>query len=168
MPIKRSHTAAVTTKQHLIVAGGKCGSNRLDTVEVMDIQTLVWSTVASLPHPYSLTSTVIYGDQLYMLGGWDKDCRSKSVLTCSLAKLLQSCSETSSDSVWHRITDVPVYHSTLHLYSCQWRASGSWWSRCRGQQHSSYLYQPLTRGISSATCQLFDMAVWLQSFQPMR
>ena len=97
MPIKRSHTAAVTTKQHLIVAGGKCGSNRLDTVEVMDIQTLVWSTVASLPHPYSLTSTVIYGDQLYMLGGWDKDCRSCShavkhhLIQCGTESLMSQC-----------------------------------------------------------------------------
>ena len=41
MPTIRSHTAAVTTKQYLIVAGGKCGSSQLDKVEVMDIQTLV-------------------------------------------------------------------------------------------------------------------------------
>ena len=112
MPTKRYNTAAVTTKQHLIVAGGKGGSNRLDTVEVMDIQTLVWSTAASLPHLYSWASVTICGDQLYMLGGYDKDSRSKSGLTCSLTKLLQSCSETSSDSVWHRIADVPVYFST--------------------------------------------------------
>ena len=114
MPTKRSDTAAVTTEQHLIVVGGEHGSNRLDTVEVMDIQTLVWSTAASLPHPYFQASATICGDQLYLLGGWDNDGCSKSVLTCSLTKLLQSCSDhdTSSDSVWHGITDVPVYLST--------------------------------------------------------
>ena len=112
MPTKRSDTTAVTTKQHLIVAGGESGSNRLDTVEVMDIQTLVWSTAASLPHPYSWASVTICGDQLYVLGGSYRAGCSKSVLTCSLTKLLQSCSETSSDSVWHRITNVPVYYST--------------------------------------------------------
>ena len=81
---------------------------------MMDIQTLVWSTAASLPHPYTWASATICGDQLYILGGWDLDGRSKSVLTCSLTKLLQSCSDhdTSSDSVWHGITDVPVYLST--------------------------------------------------------
>ena len=52
MPTKQSHTAAVTTKQHLIVAGGDSGLNPQDTVEVMDVQTLVWSTAASLPHPH--------------------------------------------------------------------------------------------------------------------
>ena len=114
MPTKRSHTAAVTTKQHLIVAGGNSEPNRLNTVEMMDIQTLVWSTAASLPHPYSRASATICGDQLYMLGGLDNDGHSKSVLTCSLTKLLQSCSdhETLSYSVWHRITDVPGYRST--------------------------------------------------------
>ena len=115
MPTKRYNTAAVTTKQHLIVAGGRSGLLNhlvLNTVEVMDIQTLVWSTAASLPHPYSRASATICGDHLYMLGGCDEDRWTKSVLTCSLTKLLQSCSETLSDPVWCRITDVPVYHST--------------------------------------------------------
>ena len=79
----------------------------------MDIETLVWSIAASLPHPYSRASAAICGDLLYMLGGFDKaGSRTKSVLTCSLTKLLQSCDETSSSSVWHRIADVPVYRST--------------------------------------------------------
>ena len=112
MPTKRSNTAAVTTKQHLIVAGGESG-HKLSTVEVMDIQTLVWSTAASLPHHYSGASATICGDQLYMLGGLDMSgAKVKSVLTSSLTKLLQSCYEFSSDSVWHRIADVPVYRSS--------------------------------------------------------
>ena len=57
MPTKRSHTSAITTEQHLIVAGGESGLNQLDIVEVMDIQTLVWSTAASLPHPFTMAST---------------------------------------------------------------------------------------------------------------
>ena len=69
MPSKRSDTAIVSTKQHLIVAGGKGDLTRLDTVEVMHIETLVWSTAASLPHPYSGASATICGGQLYMLGG---------------------------------------------------------------------------------------------------
>ena len=125
MPTKRSHTAAVTTKQHLIVAGGRSQSNRLDTVEVMDVQTLVWSRAASLPHPYTRASAAICGDQLYMLGGWGKDgAVTKSVLTCSLAKLLQSCSETSSDLVWHRITDIPVYSTTCAAVNGELVAAG--------------------------------------------
>ena len=38
MPTKRYCAAAVTTKQHLIVAGGRSGaSNRLNTVEVLSL-----------------------------------------------------------------------------------------------------------------------------------
>ena len=54
MPTKRHSTTAVTSKEHLIVAGGATGpdlANHINTVEVVDIKTLVWSTVASLPHP---------------------------------------------------------------------------------------------------------------------
>ena len=113
MPTKRCDTATVTTKQHLIVAGGETGkrtmSCRLNTVEVMDVCTLVWSTAASLPHSYSKASATICGDYIYMLGGFDKDGHSKSVLTCSLTKLLQL---RLSDSVWHRITDIPFKRST--------------------------------------------------------
>ena len=125
MPTKRSHTAVLSTKEYLIVAGGECKSSQLDTVEVMDIETLVWSTAASLPHRYSNASATICGDQLYMLGGCDKGgVMIKSVLTCSLPSLLQSCSGTSPGSVWHRITDVPVYRSTCAAVSGELVAIG--------------------------------------------
>jgi hypothetical protein len=113
MLTKRSHTAAVTTKECLVVAGGKSGSNPLDAVEAMDIQSLVWTTVASVPYPYAWASAAICGEQLYVLGGFKEgDAVTKSVLTCSLIKLLQSRSEILPDSVWYRIADIPVYQST--------------------------------------------------------
>ncbi|MCG8622432.1 MAG: hypothetical protein MJE68_10615, partial [Proteobacteria bacterium] len=100
MLTKRRDTTAVTSKEHLIVAGGAIGSsNIVDTVEVMDTKSLVWSTAASLPHPYSNASLTICVDQLYMLGGSDGKGMTKSVLTCSLIKLLQS----SPSSIWHRV-----------------------------------------------------------------
>ena len=115
MRTKRYFATAVTTKQHLIVAGGQSGElscNYLNTVEVMDIQTLLWSTAASLPHPYISASATICRDHLYILGGFYSGSVTPSVLTCSLTKLLQSCSGTLSNSVWSRITDVPVRRST--------------------------------------------------------
>ena len=108
MPKKRREITASISKEHLIVAGGITGlynANKLNTVEVMDTKSLVWSTVASLPHPASGT---ICGDQLYMLEGWDDKAWTKSVLTCSLTELLQS----SSSSIWHRVADTPAYRST--------------------------------------------------------
>ena len=53
---------AVTSKEHLIVAGGVTGAfsaTCIGAVEVMTVKTRVWSTVASLPHPYSRTSGTI-------------------------------------------------------------------------------------------------------------
>ena len=111
MPTRRYNTAAVTTHNHLIVAGGEEGiPYHLNTVEVMDIKALVWSTVVSLPHPYTEASATICGDQLYMLGGYDEKDRTKSVLTCSVTDLVLSSS--TSQSVWFRVADAPAYYST--------------------------------------------------------
>ena len=112
MPTTRRSTTAVMSKEHLIVAGGATGisgAGRIITVEVMDTKTLVWSTLASLPHPFA--SGMTCGDQLYMLGELDDKVITKSVLTCSLTELLQS-SSSSSPSVWHRVADAPAYCST--------------------------------------------------------
>ena len=123
MPTKRSCTTAITSKEHLIVAGGTTGidlDESVNTVEVMDTKTLVWSTVASLPHPYKLESATICGDHLYMLGGVDNKGKTNSVLTCSLTELLQS----SSSSVWHGVADAPAYHSTCAAVNGQLLAFG--------------------------------------------
>ena len=123
MATKRRGTTAMVSKEHLIVAGGATGpypGDRSSTVEVMDTKTLVWSTVASLPHPYTRASASICGDQLYMLGGWDDHGETKSVLTCSLTELLQS----SSSSIWHRVADAPAYLSTCAVVNGELLAVG--------------------------------------------
>ena len=111
MTTKRRSTTAVTSKEHLVVAGGRIGPHIGDfvtTVEVMDTKSLVWSIVASLPHSCCGASGTICGDRIFMLGGWDDKGKTKSVLTCSLTKLLPS----SSLLIWHRIADAPAYLST--------------------------------------------------------
>ena len=115
MPTKRHDTIAASSGTHTIVAGGMCGpfiNSSVATVEVMDTKTLSWSTVASLPHPYTGASIAISGDDLLMLGGFDNKGETKSAHTCSLTELLQSSSTGASLSVWHRVTDMPVYQST--------------------------------------------------------
>ena len=125
MPTKRWLTIAVCTGRSLVVAGGMGeGSKYLSTVEVMDTKTPQWSTASSLPHPLYRVSATLCGDQVYLLGGFDQnDRRSKSVFTCSLATLLQSCqpqflaaqlktlSLASGPKVWHQLADTPYYHS---------------------------------------------------------
>ena len=103
-----------------------------------------------------------------MLGGRNKDGHSKSVPTCSLTNLLQSCGETSPDSVWHRITNVPVYCSTCAAVNGELVAVGGLGA---GSENTSavHKYNPTTdSGISSAICQLLAVIVLLQSSQPMR
>ena len=122
MPTKRCVTAVVRSGRSLVVAGGVGkGKKILSTVEVMDTDTLWWSTASSLPHPLYQASATLCGDQVYMLGGFVQSGKqSKSVFTCSLAVLLQSCqpqslgeqlktlSLASRPKVWHQLADTPV------------------------------------------------------------
>ena len=116
MPTKRHSTTTVTTNsiEHVIVAGGSSSPFTVNivTVEVMDTQSQVWSSVASLPRPYSAASAIICGDRLYLLGGFDDRGKTKSVLTCSLSQLIGSSSLLSPSFVWHRVADAPMYRST--------------------------------------------------------
>ena len=123
MPTKRWLTAVVCSGKSLIVAGGSGRSGRRDkdlsTVEVMDTETLQWSTASSLPHPLCHATTALCGDQLYVLG-------IKALITCSLDALLQSCQPqslglrarlknlalASAPKVWCELVDTSYYRST--------------------------------------------------------
>ena len=126
MPTKRRLTAAVCSGRSLVVAGGLGeGREYLSTVEVMDTETLQWSTASNLPCSLSWATAKLCGNQVYMLGDFDQSNEhSKSVFTCSLATLLQSCqpqslgarlktlSLASRPKVWHQLADTPVTLST--------------------------------------------------------
>ena len=122
MPTKRCATASVSSGRSLVVAGGTGeGDWDLSAVEVMDTATLQWSTASSLPHPLYQGSATLCGDEVYMLGGRDlSGKRSKSVFTCSLAALLESCQlqspearlKASGPKVWHQLADTPFTSST--------------------------------------------------------
>ena len=142
MPSKRRLTAAVCSGRSLVVVGGLGeGDKNLSTVEVMDTETLQWSTASSLPHPLYIASATRCGDQVYMLGGWGQNGRSKSVFTCSLATLLQSCqpqspgerlktlSSASSHKVWRQLADTPVTLS--RCASLNGTTAGSGWEGFR-------------------------------------
>ena len=88
MPTKRSSTTAVYVRSVLIVVGGYFRRQRsLECpVEVMNVESFQWSTAANIACRLVCASGVVFGDQLYVLGGRD----SKSVYSCSLNDLLQS------------------------------------------------------------------------------
>ena len=126
MPTKRWLTAVVCSGKSLVVAGGTGKRDKdLSTVEVMDTETLQWSIASSIPHTLLQASVTLCGDQVHMLGGFVQSGKqSKSVFTCSLAALLQSCQPQSlvaqlkslslgrGSEVWHQLADTPFTLST--------------------------------------------------------
>ena len=129
MPTKRKWTTSLCTETTLIVAGGMGeGSRTLSTVELMNTETHQWSTAADLPEPMSCASGTICGNQLYILGGVTKHLTcTKSVYTCSVSTLLQSCVRSSRQErtplvdkarvyVWRQVADLPVISSTCKSF----------------------------------------------------
>ena len=123
MPTKRFLPVVMCSRKALVVAGGNRGGDKaLATVEVMDTDTLQWSTASSLPQPLSDASATVCGGRIYLIGSLDhRGHPAQSVFTCSLNTLLQSrtvgakmktLSLAGNHTVWHTITDLPVKGST--------------------------------------------------------
>ena len=144
MPTKRKWTTTLCTKTSLIVAGGRGeGDTVLSTVEVMNTENYQWSTAADLPEPMYFASATVCGEQMYMLGGDNKEgAYIKSVYTCSESALLQSCVHSSLEaklertsldedkaSVWRRVADLPVIRSTCESFHGRLLAIGGVYSK---------------------------------------
>ena len=70
MTTNREYATSVCIGTTLIVAGGMTDDNpMMKKVEVMNTENHQWSTVSDLPQPLSVSSPVICGDNLYLLGG---------------------------------------------------------------------------------------------------
>ena len=133
MPTKRKGTAAVCSGASLVVAGGE-GTNiaYLNTVEVMDTETLQWSTASRLPFPLTFASATICQDRIYLLGYYTSK-EERSVLACSMADLRQSCrspgvgawlKSLTLKTVWNQVADLPVHSSTCTTLCGQLLAVG--------------------------------------------
>ena len=137
MPTKRYNTAAVCSGRSLIVAGGnKDGSNIVATVEVLDTEARQWSIASSLTHPLTESAISICGERLYMLGGYDQTGYwTRSVLSCSIPELLQSCqtqplagelqtTPANTSTIWRQVADAPHYKSSCATFCEQLVAVG--------------------------------------------
>ena len=111
MPTERYFTTVVCTEKALVVAGGYGEEfTTLATVEVMDTDTLQWSTASNLPRPLYDASATVCGDRVYLVGGKDEQGHpTKSVFTCSLNSLLKL---QNVESVWNPMANLPVKCST--------------------------------------------------------
>ena len=117
MPTPRDNTACITTEKALVVAGGMARDD-LAIVEVMDINTKQWTRVCPLPQKLWLSSGIVFGDSLYLAGGFSGYARSKSVFTCYLPDLWQPATlgsriRQTRSNVWKEISRLPVNRSTL-------------------------------------------------------
>ena len=132
-PMTYCHNEPVvaTTNTSLIVAGG-CGPlAKKAPVEVLDIQTLHWSTVGSLPHPLRAATATICGDRLYIGGGFSTDGATMSVIMCEVKdlqshhqSLLSRLRLSSSPPVWKEVAPLPVFISSLVAFQGQLLAVG--------------------------------------------
>ena len=112
MSTPRGCVSCVSTKQALIVVGGRVGKTKKDVVEVVEvinINTKQWTAVTSLPHKSQFLSSTSVGHKLHISGCGD------SVLTCSIPDLLSSATTGSSPvpNVWKNISGLPVTRSTF-------------------------------------------------------
>ena len=111
MPTKRYSIIVLCTEAALIVTGGENDESTLQTVEVMDIECLQWSTAADLPQPLSYAPASLCGGQVYIL-------REFHMYTCSLQALLQSWKSFLASlrnrgaRVWRKVVAPPVIQTT--------------------------------------------------------
>jgi hypothetical protein len=115
MPTKRYGMSVLCIEIAVIVAGGgntkSSGILGLHTVELLNTETLQWSTAADLPQPLSYTPAAVCGDQVYILG-------KSNMYTCSVITLIQSCKSflasfrNKGARVWKEVAAPPVTEST--------------------------------------------------------
>ena len=153
MPTKRALAAVVCSGKALVVAGGQGDwRTKLTTVEVMNTDTLKWSTASSLPHPLSDASATVCGDSVYLIGGCGQDGHStKTVLTCSLKALLQSLKGGTNRQLWFTLANTPMFNSTGVTLNEKLLAVGGTVNQyshfsgpCLIYSNSVYLYNPVT------------------------
>ena len=104
MPTKRLRPAAKNTPTHLVVAGGHLarGNIAMATVEVLNTETLQWSTASSLPITVRYPQMTTLGGCLYLA-----DDRSNA-FSCSMEDLLKSTNSSDGCSVWTRLANIPA------------------------------------------------------------
>ena len=106
MPTKRYGSTALCTGTALIIAGGKNeGGVQLKTVELMNTETLQWSTAADLPQPLWCAPGAVCGDHVFILL---LGIVSKSMYTCPVSTLIQSYRSRLTANVWTEVVAPPV------------------------------------------------------------
>ena len=132
MPTARVHSASIATPTHLVVVGStSLFGDSLSTVEVMDIETLQWSTASGLPQVIDYPKMTLCDEHLYLSD-------DKTLFSCSMEGLLQSSKEpvftdsSNGGSVWTRLANIPV-RNTSSLVTLRGRVLAITSENCNGR-----------------------------------
>ena len=142
MPTRRRGASAVSTQDHLIVAGGLSKSGDLNAVEVFDGQQ--WVTADPLRMSCGIQSTSHDGH--YYLTGVSG--QGTSVFYTSLQSLVDKATQypptsptnTGQPSVWKTLPDTPHQWSSITIFGGALVAVGGY-----PNQSSLHLFSPLTQ-----------------------
>lgn len=120
MPTRRQNPAVVTTLTHLIVAGGHDNRHICTTVEVLDTHSLHWfraSSLSGIGVPRSILMEMC-NSMMILCGGHLYFSQGSTVFSCSMERLLQSCSPTANvddGCVWTRLANIPILYGAYLL-----------------------------------------------------
>ena len=115
---KRKQVTAIHCSNYLLAAGGRGEKGPSQRVEVLNLKTMQWSTVASLPRPVFRASGCICGDALYILGGCMYDTAGntmniKYAYKTSLSELIQS---RDGDEIFNDVADLHLAASACTTF----------------------------------------------------
>ena len=87
---------------------------------ILNTKTHQWSAAAHLPEPKNVDSATVIGDNIYIIGGQNKNGKeTNTAYTCSLKSLIKSSTDPWYSNtalpqaiVWKRVADCPVMLST--------------------------------------------------------
>ncbi len=144
---------SVTSYKHwLVVAGGYYGVC-LQTVEVLDVSNMQWSTGPYTPTPWVMMKSTTIGDTWYLIGGvcGDQWLSSPDVYSVSLEALV-SHSSSDSSNIWNKL---PSLNCTL---SCPLNIGGSLLA-VGGEDMKS------KKSVSTIQCYVPETNTWVQAGQ---
>ncbi len=102
MSTPRCEPSATLYKHWLVVAGGHHGVC-LQTVEVLDVSNMQWSTGPSTPTPWMMMKSTTIGDTWYLMGGFYEGMSlCPDVYSVSLEALV-SHSSSDSSNIWNKL-----------------------------------------------------------------
>ncbi len=154
MPTPRRLHSATSYKCWLVVAGGR-HSVRLQTVEVLDVSNMQWSTGPSTPSPWVMIKSITIGDTWYLMGGVCEDVGdaldSPDVYSVSLEALV-SHSSSDSSNIWNKLPSLNCTRSCPLNMGGSLLAVGGWNMKSR-------------KSVSIIQCYVPETNTWVQAGQ---